>query len=132
MLVIPPVCSEHTPSILIVDDDKMILDLLCDVFTKMYDLKVFKAENGLDGWEIFEKERTDIVLTDIWMPGIDGIELSKRIRNQSPDTKIAVMTGGDADIAKELLNVGTANFLFMKPFNVSSVCKSLIPEAKMA
>ena len=132
MLVIPPIYNDHTQSILIVDDDKMILDLLSEVFTKMYDLKVFKAGNGLDGLDIFEKERIDIVLTDLCMPGIDGIELSKRIRNQSPDAKIAVMTGGDADIAKELLNDGTANFLFMKPFSVSSVCKSLIPEAQMA
>ena len=132
MLVIPPIYNDHTQSILIVDDDKMILDLLSEVFTKMYDLKVFKADNGLDGLDIFEKERIDIVLTDLCMPGIDGIELSKRIRNQSPDAKIAVMTGGDADIAKELLNDGTANFLFMKPFSVSSVCKSLIPEAQMA
>ena len=132
MLVIPPIYNDHTQSILIVDDDKMILDLLSEVFTKMYDLKVFKAENGLDGLDIFEKERIDIVLTDICMPGMDGIELSKRIRNQSPDTKIALMTGGDADIAKELLNDGTANFLFMKPFSVSSVCRSLIPEVQMA
>jgi len=132
MLVIPPIYIDHEQSILIVDDDKMILDLLFEVFTKMYDLKVFKAENGLDGWDILDKERIDIVLTDICMPGMDGIELSKRIRNQSPDTKIALMTGGDADIAKELLNDGTANFLFMKPFSVSSVCRSLIPEVQMA
>ena len=131
MLVIPPIYIDHEQSILIVDDDKMILDLLFEVFTKMYDLKVFKAENGIDGWDILDKERIDIVLTDICMPGMDGIELSKRIRNQSPDTKIALMTGGDADIAKELLNDGTANFLFMKPFSVSSVCRSLIPEAQM-
>ena len=132
MLVIPPIYSDHTQSILIVDDDKMILDLLSEIFTKMYDLEVFEADNGLDGWDVFEKERIDIVLTDICMPGIDGIELSKRIRNQSPDTKIAVMTGGDADIAKELLNDGTVNFLFLKPFSVTSVCKSLISEVLMA
>ena len=131
MLVIPTIYNDHTQSILIVDDNKMILDLLSEVFTKMYDLTVFKAENGLDGLDIFEKECIDIVLTDICMPGIDGIELSKRIRNQSPDAKIAVMTGGDADIAKEILNDGTANFLFMKPFSVSSVCRSLIPEVPM-
>ena len=132
MLVIPKIYIDHDQSILIVDDNEMILDLLFEVFTNMYELKVFKAENGLDGWDIFDKERIDIVLTDICMPGIDGIELSKRIRNQSPDTKIALMTGGDADIAKELLNHGTVDFLFMKPFSVSSVCRSLIPEAQMA
>ena len=109
----------------------MILDLLSEVFKKL-GLNVFEAENGLDGWHLFEKECIDVVITDICMPGIDGIELSKRIRNQSPHIKIAVMTGGDADIATELLNDGTANYLFRKPFDISYVCKSLIPEAQMA
>lgn len=131
MLVIPPIYIDHSQSILIVDDDKMILDLLSEVFKKL-GLNVFKAENGLDGWNLFEKECLDIVITDICMPGLDGIELSKRIRNQSPNTKIALMTGGDTDIATELLNDGTANYLFRKPFDISYICKSLIPEAQMA
>ena len=131
MLVIPPIHIDHTQSILIVDDDNMILDLLSELFKKL-GLNVFKAENGLVGWNLFEKECIDIVITDICMPGLDGIELSKRIRNQSPHTKIAVMTGGTADIATELLNDGTANYLFRKPFDISYICKSLIPKAQMA
>ncbi len=131
MLVIPPICMDHSQSILIVDDDSMILDLLSEVFKKL-GLNVFEAENGIDGWHLFEKECTDLLITDICMPGLDGIELSKRIRNQSPHIKIAVMTGGDADIATELLNDGTANYLFRKPFDIRYVCKSLIPEAQMA
>lgn len=123
--------GEHTQSILIVDDDEMILEILSEVF-KNYSLNVFKAENGLDAWNIFKKKYTDLVLTDICMPGIDGIELSKRIKNQSPDTEIAVMSGGDADIATALLNDGTANYFFKKPFALSYVCKSLIPKAQMA
>ena len=131
MLVFPPICIDHSQSILIVDDDKMILDLLSEVFRKL-GLNVFKAENGLDGWNLFNKACIDVVITDICMPGLDGIELSKRIRNQSPHTKIVLMTGGDADIATELLNDGTANYLFRKPFDISYICKSLIPEAQMA
>jgi hypothetical protein len=42
------------------------------------------------------------------------------------------MTGGTADIATELLNDGTANYLFRKPFDISYICKSLIPKAQMA
>ena len=131
MLVIPPIYIDHSQSILIVDDDKMILDLLSEVFKKL-GLNVFKAENGLDGWRLFQNKPVEIVLTDIQMPGLDGIELSKRIRNQSPHTKIALMTGDNTDIAAELLNDGTATFLFKKPFAISCVCKSLLSEAWMA
>jgi DNA-binding NtrC family response regulator len=131
MLYTQPNCAENNQSILIVDDDEMILDILSKGF-EMYGLNVFKADNGLDGWKIFQNKPVEIVLTDIQMPGLDGIELSKRIRNQSPHTKIAMMTGGNTDIAAELLNDGTATFLFKKPFAISCVCKSLIAGAWMA
>ena len=131
MLFTQPSYHENNQSILIVDDDEMVLDILSKGF-EMYGLNVFKAENGLDGWILFQNQPVEIVLTDIQMPGLDGIELSKRIRNHSPHTKIAVMTGGNTDIAAELLNDGTATFLFKKPFAISCVCKSLLSEAWMA
>ena len=131
MLFTQPSYDKNNQSILIVDDDEMVLDILSKGF-EMYGLNVFKAENGLDGWRLFQNKPVEIVLTDIQMPGLDGIELSKRIRNQSPHTKIALMTGDNTDIAAELLNDGTATFLFKKPFAISCVCKSLLSEAWMA
>jgi len=112
-------------TILIIDDDENILEILVEAF-KQYGLNVIKAKNGLDGWHLFKSQKPEIILTDIRMPGLDGIKLSKRIRHQSPHARIALMTGCDADIATELLNDGTVNYLFMKPFAVSSVYKSLI------
>jgi len=123
--------SDNTQSVLIIDDDEMILELIAEGF-KMYGLKVFKADNGIEGWKIFEKEHIDIVLTDVRMPGLNGIELSLRIRNQSPNIIIALMTGSDGDVATELLNDGTVNYLFKKPFALSYVCKSLVTAAQMA
>ncbi|MGD9307899.1 MAG: response regulator [Desulfosarcina sp.] len=123
--------NENVQSILIVDDDEMILEILSKGF-EMYGLDVVIADNGLDGWELFKKNPVKIVLTDISMPGLDGIELSRRIRNASPNTTIALMTGGDAYIAAELLNDRTAKYLFTKPFAISDVCKSLIPDKQSA
>lgn len=130
MLTPQPIDSDNIQSVLIIDDDEMILELIAEGF-KMYGLKVFKADNGIEGWKLFEKEHIDIVLTDLLMPGLNGIELSLRIRNQSPYTIIAVMTGGNNDVVTELLNDGTVNYLFTKPFALSYVCKSLVTAAQM-
>jgi DNA-binding response OmpR family regulator len=108
-----------------VDDDTTLLELLCEAF-KIYGLRVFTAENGIDGWHLFNRERIDIVLTDLDMPGINGAELSNRIRGISPGTIISVITGGDPETGDELLESGTADFFFEKPFALSYVCKTLL------
>ena len=108
----------------------MLLELLTEGF-EMFGFNVLKADNGLDAWNLLNSEQVDIVLTDIQMPGFDGIELSKRIRKQSPHIAIALMTGGNTDTTEELLKDGTVNYLFKKPFPLSYVCKHLKTEAQM-
>jgi DNA-binding response OmpR family regulator len=125
-----PTFNDPLKSILIVDDDGVIVELLSIIFKK-YGFKVFKAGNGLDAWDLFNNENIDFVLTDILMPGLNGKELSHRIRNQSSFTKIAVMTGGETDIANELLNNGIADYFFLKPF-IKNVCKMLTTEVRAA
>jgi DNA-binding response OmpR family regulator len=111
-------------SILIVDDDEIIVDLLSTCFEKN-GLKVLSADNGIEGWNVFQKERTDIVLTDIEMPGLNGDELASRIRKHSPYTIVAVMTGGHKDVGEKLVEDRIANYCFHKPFALSYVCKAL-------
>jgi DNA-binding response OmpR family regulator len=123
--------SKPVKSILIVEDNQMLLELLTKGF-KMFGMDVFTADNGLDGWSLFNSDTVDVVLTDICMPGLDGIELSRRIRNASPHTTIAVMTGADDDTARALVADGIADHLFFKPFPLGSVCKSLVAEAQAA
>ena len=124
MPVDPKIRNNPVKSILIVEDNDMLLELLVKGF-EMFGMEIFKADNGLDGWNLFKSDHIDVVLTDISMPGLDGIELSRRIRNASPNTTIALMTGANADAARELLDDGTADHLYLKPFPLSSVCKSL-------
>ena len=117
-------------SILIVDDDGMIVELLSLGFENC-GFKVFKAENGLDAWNLFNREHIDFVLTDIQMPGMNGEELSHRIRNQSSLAKIAVMTGGETDVATELLQDKTADYFFPKPFKIRHICRIIAAEAQI-
>ena len=131
MLITPPTLPCRTKSILIVDDNDIMLDVLAKAF-KIWGLKAFIADNGVDGWNLFTIEQIDIVLTDIRMPGMDGIELSYRIRDASPDTVIALMTGGPIDHAKDLLGDGIVDHLFIKPLSLKYVCNTLATEAQTA
>ena len=121
----------YSKSILVVDDDPIIVELLAVIFKK-YGFIVFSAEDGLEAWNIFKNENIDMVLTDIRMPGLDGRELSYRIREQSPITKIAVMTGEESDVGTELLNDGTADYFFLKPFDIKNVCEVFMAEDNAA
>ena len=119
-------------SILIVDDDELILELLTLAFEKC-GLKVFKAENSNDAWNLFKSEQMNLVLTDIYMPGLDGKELSRRIRNMSPSVKMALMTGGEMDQdIKELLSAGTVDYFFPKPFDLKKICEMFQAESIVA
>jgi len=131
MLANPPTYRPSTQSILIVDDNDIILDMLTKAF-EMFGLNVLRADNGLDAWNLFKSEKADIVLTDIRMPYLNGLEMSRLIRNVSPKTTIALITGGDGDVAAKLVKDGTADYFFMKPFDLNHVCKSLITQAQKA
>jgi anti-anti-sigma factor len=73
---------------------------------------VFTAENGQEGLEVFSRERPPIVLTDIKMPGMNGVEVLKRIKAIDPATQVIVITGhGDMDLAIQALNLDAADFI---------------------
>ena len=96
----------------------------------MYGMDVFTAENGINGLYQFDDKRTDVVLTDIGMDGLNGAELASHIRNRSPQTKIAVMSSAHVDVGNELLKNGTADYFFVKPFALSYACKVLAEPQK--
>lgn len=74
--------------------------------------EVLTAEDGKSGLELFAKEAPPIVLTDIKMPGMDGIEVLKRIKEISPETEVIVVTGhGDMDLAIQSLQLEASDFV---------------------
>ena len=79
---------------LIVDDEEIITDGLADVFGKLnLDLDIYKAYSGQEALELLNRTRVDVVLSDICMPGMDGLELMETIRLNWPQCKIVFLTG---------------------------------------
>lgn len=97
--------------ILVIDDERPTLGMF-RLFLTAYGHTPLTAESGEEGLEAFEREHPDIVLTDIKMPGMDGIEVLTRIKQLSPATEVIVITGhGDMDLAIKALNLDATDFI---------------------
>ncbi len=102
--------------LLLVDDEEDIRRFL-GLFLADLGYEVHAAENGAKALEIFEEVQPAIVLTDIKMPVMDGMELLKRIKARSPDTEVVMISGhGDMDLAIGCLQYEAADFV-TKPIN---------------
>ena len=83
--------------LLIVDDEELITDGLYDVFSRLMpeQLDVYKAYSGKEALEWMERTRIDIILTDISMPGLSGLELIERVQELWPHCQVIFLTGYD-------------------------------------
>ncbi len=102
--------------LLLVDDEEGIRKVL-GIALSDAGYTVFTAKNGAEALEIFRKEIPPIVLTDIKMPGMDGIQLLQKIKHENPDTEVIMITGhGDMDLAIKSLKYQAIDFV-TKPIN---------------
>lgn len=104
-------------TILLVDDEKDIREVLRLPLSDLgYD--VLEAENGEEALCLFERRQPPLVLTDIKMPGMDGIELLQKIKQANPEAEVIMITGhGDMDLAVKSLKFDATDFI-TKPINV--------------
>ncbi len=97
--------------ILVIDDEKPTLGMF-RLFFGAYGYTVLTAEDGVEGLEVFEKEKPPIVFTDIKMPGMDGIEVLRRIKEMDTMTEVIMITGhGDMDLAVKALDLHATDFI---------------------
>ena len=97
--------------ILVIDDEESIRNMLKMVL-EADGYVVFTAEDGPHGLEVFKKHSPEIVLLDVRMPGMDGVEVLRRIRAVEPDAEVIIVTGhGDMEMAVECLRKDASNFL---------------------
>jgi signal transduction histidine kinase len=103
--------------ILLVDDEQDIRDVL-DLTLSDMGYEVFEAEDGDEALRVFRDVRPPIVLTDIKMPNMDGIELLQKIKREDPEAEVVMITGhGDMDLAIKSLKYEATDFI-TKPINV--------------
>lgn len=97
--------------LLLIDDEEPIRKVL-GLYLRSKGYEVITAADGEEGMELFQRERPSIVLTDIKMPGIDGVEVLKRIKKISPETQVIMITGhGDIDLAIQSLQLEASDFI---------------------
>ncbi|MDY6954969.1 MAG: response regulator, partial [Thermodesulfobacteriota bacterium] len=97
--------------LLVIDDERSILEML-ELSLSREGYEVLTAENGEKGVSSFQEHRPKLVLTDVKMPGIDGIEVLKRIKAIDPEAEVIVITGhGDMDTAIAALQHQASDFV---------------------
>ncbi len=103
--------------ILVIEDEGAVREGLVDNLS-FEGYKVFHSDNGSDGVSVFEAEKPDLVILDLMMPGIDGLEVCKRIRTVSSDTPIIMLTAKSSEVDKVVgLEIGADDYL-TKPFGM--------------
>jgi two-component system nitrogen regulation response regulator NtrX len=108
------------PTILIVDDEPSILRTLGGILSDE-GFEVITAGNGYEALKIIDKESPDLVILDIWMPGIDGIETLKEIKKGNPHIQVIIITGhGTIETAVKATKLGAFDFI-EKPLSIEKM-----------
>jgi sigma-B regulation protein RsbU (phosphoserine phosphatase) len=120
----------HKPSakLLIIDDDEVVRASLA-AYLEDSGFQVLQAGNGLQGLEVFEREQPDLIICDLRMPQIDGLELIRRISALNSEIPVIVVSGaGVMSDAVEALRLGAADYL-IKPLEDLAVLEHSVRRA---
>ena len=120
---------------IIIEDEKLEREGLVDFFdwNDMGVQIIGTACDGIEGMELAEHTKPDIIITDIKMPGMNGLDMSKKIKEILPETKIIILTGyGDFKFAKQAIGISVSAYI-LKPIEeeeLISTVKSIVMECK--
>ena len=107
----------------LVDDEQFILNGLISVFPwSCYDCQIIgTAGDGQEGLDLVRREQPDILLTDIQMPGMDGLKMAAALKSEYPKMQMAVLTAyRDFDYARRALHIGVSRYL-LKPSSMEEL-----------
>lgn len=109
--------------VLIVEDDQNLLNTLADIFIDEK-MEVLKAENGEEGLALALKEKPDLLIVDIIIPKMDGLEMLRKVRESEwgHNASVMVLTNiGDADKLAEALEIGVDEYLLKSEWKLEDV-----------
>jgi anti-anti-sigma factor len=111
-------------TVLVIDDETATLTMF-RLFLNAYGYSVMTAENGETGLELVREHHPGIVFTDLKMPGMDGFEVLRQIKKNTPETEVIVITGhGDMEQVVRALNLNATDFI-NKPIGRSALDAAL-------
>ncbi len=110
---------------LIVDDDKNIIKIL-SLFLGNHGIDIICAENGSQAIEILLSNEVNFILTDLNMPGINGMELVQFIQSNLPDLPVFLMSGDIGGLEGITRDFECVRNTFQKPFNLPSLMQSIL------
>lgn len=111
--------------ILIIDDEKVVRDTL-ETFLKKKGYEVVTADSAMEGIKKLKEEKPRVILLDIRMPGLSGVDAIEKIREVDKNVGIIMATAViDEGIAKETIRLGASDYI-IKPFDLNYLEKSLI------
>ena len=117
------------PIILVVDDDPEALILLRRLLLSIsHHYEIVTVDNGVEALALTAARPVALVITDFYMPGMNGVQLTGAIKAASPETRVAIVTAYDvADVARRAKAVA-ADYVLPKPFNLPQL-KQMIEES---
>ena len=111
--------------ILLVDDHKILRQVLRDFLAEHFQGEVLEANNGIEALNMIKKEDLDVVITDINMPRMDGVALMKEIAAFNPDLKVIALSMMDDQVSiKKMLKAGALGYV-LKEGNTEDLLKAI-------
>ena len=113
-----------SPQILVVDDEPPLLDLLVSLLPNH---EVDTASNGSEALELLQRQTYDLVISDWGMPVVSGLEVAEKVKQQTPDTIVVLLTGWEFE-GTAVEDSTDIDLIFSKPFEKDDI-KQIINQA---